>query len=175
MTLAWLSPLCLHLAGRPTCPASERPGMALGGATKKLQNLVDTAEELYQRINELREEIHALRQTVQSTNASVERIERDLEEQRAMVEALARDQGVDIDTVIAEATIREAEPVDTEPAADVSEGSDEESGAYADDGTGSDTGPTGVSEAAKDEGGAPSATSPDSGNNPDSSESNTDT
>lgn len=88
--------------------------MPLGGATKKLQKLVDTAEELYQRINELREEIAALRETVQDTNATVQRVERNLETQRALVEALAREQGVDVDRIIAETAIEEAEPADAE-------------------------------------------------------------
>lgn len=83
--------------------------MPLGGATKKLQKLVDTAEELYQRVNELREEINALRETVQETNATVERLEVDLDQQRALVEALAHEQGVDVDRVLAEAAIEEAE------------------------------------------------------------------
>lgn len=99
--------------------------MPLGGATKKLQKLVDTAEELYQRVNELREEINALRDTVQTTNETVERLETDLDQQRALVEALAHDRGIDVDHVLAEAAIDEAE---TDEGADTGEPTSPESG-----------------------------------------------
>lgn len=84
--------------------------MPLGGATKKLQKLVDSAEELYKRVNDLREEIEALRETLQATSEAVERLEADLDQQQALVEALAHERGIDVDRVLAEAAIQEAEP-----------------------------------------------------------------
>jgi chromosome segregation ATPase len=88
--------------------------MALGGATKKLSTLADTAEKLYQRVNEMREQIQELRETVTATKTTVEDLEREIDAQRAIIEALAREQGIDVDSVIAEATIEEAEPLITE-------------------------------------------------------------
>lgn len=102
--------------------------MALGGAAKKLQTLVDTAEELYQKITELRTEVNQVRETVTETRETVDRLERDLEGQRAVLEALAREQGIDVDELLAEAAIEEAEPDGTGEPTDVpvaeAEGSD---------------------------------------------------
>lgn len=83
--------------------------MPLGGATKKLQKLLDTAEDLYHRVNELREEIEVLRETVRATNEAVDRLETDLDYQRALLEALAREEGIDVDRVLAETAIEDAE------------------------------------------------------------------
>lgn len=95
--------------------------MPLGGATKKLQKLLDTAEDLYHRVNELREEIEVLRETVRATNEAVDRLETDLDYQRALLEALAREEGIDVDRVLAETAIEDAEtredPTGEDPAA----------------------------------------------------------
>jgi uncharacterized coiled-coil DUF342 family protein len=96
--------------------------MALGGATKKLQKVIDTAEETYKRLDELREQVHLMRETLTDTHRRVRGLERELEDQRAVIEALARQEGVDVDSVLAEAAIEEAEPV-TE-AAEEAAGSD---------------------------------------------------
>ncbi|WP_332898555.1 DUF5798 family protein [Haladaptatus sp. CMSO5] len=77
--------------------------MGLGGTAKKLQKVADTAEELYKRLNELRDQILALRQQVESTGAKVESIEADLTEQRVLLEALAEKEGLDVETLLAEA------------------------------------------------------------------------
>jgi septal ring factor EnvC (AmiA/AmiB activator) len=89
--------------------------MALGGATKKLQQIVDMAEETYERLNELREQVHQMRRTVIDTNRRVRNLERTVDDQRALIEALARDADVDVKQVLAEAAIEEAEPVETAP------------------------------------------------------------
>lgn len=84
--------------------------MGLGGATKKLQTVIDTAEETYKRLDELREQILLMRETLTDTHQRVRSLERELDDQRALVEALARQEGVDVDQVLAEAAIEEAEP-----------------------------------------------------------------
>lgn len=83
--------------------------MALGGATKKLQQVVDMADELYKRLNELRQQLQEVRERVESTDDTVERLERDLEAQGALLEAIAEEQGVDVDAVLTDAAIEEAE------------------------------------------------------------------
>jgi archaellum component FlaC len=86
--------------------------MALGGATKKLQQIVDMAEETYKRLNEVREQIEGMRRTVIGTNRRVRELERTVDDQRALIEALAHDADVDVEQVLAEAAIEEAEPVE---------------------------------------------------------------
>lgn len=86
--------------------------MAFGGATKKLQKLADTAEQLYERINELREEIEGMRETLRDTHDRVSALEGEVSEQRALLEALAEREGVDVEAAYAEAAIGEAEPPD---------------------------------------------------------------
>jgi archaellum component FlaC len=84
--------------------------MAFGGATKKLQTLADTAEKVYERLNELRAELEETRETVDETRDRVDALEEEVADQRALVEAMARDAGVDVERVLAEAAIKEAEP-----------------------------------------------------------------
>jgi chromosome segregation ATPase len=90
--------------------------MAFSGATKKLQQIVDMAEETYRRLNDLREQVATMQETVLDTNRRVRELERTVEDQRALVEALAHEADVDVDRVLAEAAIEEAEPVDHERA-----------------------------------------------------------
>lgn len=72
----------------------------LGNAGKKLQKMVDLAEELYERMNQLREQLRELQATVEKTNTTVQEIESEQAEQRALIEAIAADQGVDVDSVL---------------------------------------------------------------------------
>ena len=83
--------------------------MGLGGATKKLQMVADMGEELYGRINELREQILEVRRTVGETNERVAALENELEGQGAILEALAEKEGIDVDGILTEVAIEEAE------------------------------------------------------------------
>ena len=83
--------------------------MGLGNTAKKLQRVADTAETLYQKIDELRSQVNEVKAHVETTSQRVERVERDMDEQRAVLDALAREQGIDVDSAIAETTIEEAE------------------------------------------------------------------
>jgi uncharacterized coiled-coil DUF342 family protein len=83
--------------------------MGLGGATKKLQRVADMGEELYGRINELREQIVEMRETVGETNRRVAAIENKLDGQAAILEALAEQEGIDVDEVLTDVAIEEAE------------------------------------------------------------------
>jgi uncharacterized coiled-coil DUF342 family protein len=90
--------------------------MGLGGATKKLQMVADMGEELYGRINELREQIVNVRETVDETNQRVAAVENKLDGQTAILEALAEAQGIDVEEVLTDVAIEEAEGEENESA-----------------------------------------------------------
>ncbi|MFC6942366.1 DUF5798 family protein [Salinirubellus sp. GCM10025818] len=117
--------------------------MGFGSATKKISMVADMADEVYKRLNDLREQVHEMRQTVQSTDQRVERLERTVEGQTAVIEALAEQQGIDVEQVYAEAAIREAE---TTPEADdqgsPSTAEEGETPEAVDDSAATDEGPT---------------------------------
>jgi len=83
--------------------------MGLGGATRKLQKVADMGEELYSRINELRDQILEMRETVTETNRRVAALENKVDGQAAILEALAETEGIDVDEVLTEVAIEEAE------------------------------------------------------------------
>ncbi|MXR20788.1 DUF5798 family protein [Halobacterium bonnevillei] len=77
--------------------------MGFGSTAKKLQKVTEMADKLYERFEKLREQVNDLTDTVEETNDRVTDLEVELAEQRALVEALADHQGVDVDAVIDEA------------------------------------------------------------------------
>ena len=83
--------------------------MGLGGTARKLQKVTDMAEDVYTRLNDLRDQIVEMRETTQETSDRVDRLERETAEVRALVEALAEQEGIDVERVTAEAHIAEAE------------------------------------------------------------------
>lgn len=83
--------------------------MGFGDTAKKLQTVADTAEKLYARLNDLRDQLQELRRRVEETSDKVDRIERDVTGQRALLVALAEERGIDADAVLTEAAIDEAE------------------------------------------------------------------
>lgn len=76
--------------------------MGLGGTAKKLQRMIDMAEQTYHRLNEVREQLTSLRETVERTGAQVADLEAEQRDQRALLEALADEQGIDVDEVLAD-------------------------------------------------------------------------
>lgn len=86
----------------------------IGGAGKKIQTMVELAEELYERVNELRSRIESVSDTVEETSDRVEAIDREVTEQRAILEAVAEAQGVDVDAVAGAAVEEPAEEATTE-------------------------------------------------------------
>lgn len=98
--------------------------MGLGGTAKKLQKVMDSAEKLYSKMNEIIGELKALQQEVEDTSEQVDHLERDLAEQRAIVEALATAEGIDVEDVLAEADLP-PRPDDAGPDSDnVTDGKD---------------------------------------------------
>jgi peptidoglycan hydrolase CwlO-like protein len=83
--------------------------MGIGGTAKKLQKVVEMGEELYTRINDLRTQVAEMRETVGATHDRVDRLENEVAEQRVILEALAEAEGVDVEALVAEAHITEAE------------------------------------------------------------------
>jgi len=69
----------------------------LGDAKKKIQRVVDLAEQLYEKVNELNRRIKDTTETVEDTNARVEDLEAELAEQRAILDALAADRDLDVE------------------------------------------------------------------------------
>ena len=85
--------------------------MGFGGTTQKLQKVASMAEDVYAKLNELRDQIQAMQETV-------ERVDRRTAENRALLEALAAEDGVDVDAVLTETAIEEAENVDESTTSD---------------------------------------------------------
>ena len=98
--------------------------MPLGGVTDKVQKILDTAEELYQRVMELREQMMEVSETVQETDRKVEALENKVDHQSAILEALAEREGVDVDELVTEVAIEEAEPDEATDGSDAA-GADE--------------------------------------------------
>jgi len=94
--------------------------MGLGGTAKKLQKVTNAAEELYTKMNEVIGRLQALETAVERTSEQVDRIEYDVAQQRAVVEAIAEAQGVDVEAAI------EAADLPADPAASPADGGDAE-------------------------------------------------
>lgn len=112
--------------------------MGLGSTTKKIQTIADKAEQVYAQINEVRKQLDDLRNKMDTTHDTVSELEVKHEQNRALLEALAEEQGIDVEEVITEAAIDDAE--NDEPEA----GSDErteENGETAETGQSTETGP----------------------------------
>lgn len=87
--------------------------MGLGSTAKKLQTVAERAEKVYTRMNELREEVRDTQESVEETKQAVKSLEDELREQRAVLYAIAEEQGIDADAVAAETHIVEAENGET--------------------------------------------------------------
>ncbi|QCC47805.1 DUF5798 family protein [Halobellus limi] len=101
--------------------------MGLGGTAKKLQKVTDMAEDVYTRLNDLRDQVIEMRETTQETKERVDRLERESAEMRALLEALAEEEGIDVESVSADAHIFEAEASGEGPGADGDTAADEAS------------------------------------------------
>lgn len=82
--------------------------MGLGSTAKKLQKVADIADDLYTKVNELKSQLQELRATVDETNERVDAVDRELAEQRALLEAIAEQQDLDPAAIVA--TVEDPEP-----------------------------------------------------------------
>lgn len=92
--------------------------MGLGSTAKKLQTLADRAEQLYAQLKDLRERVMGLEESVEETSRRVDHLENDSEKQLVLLKELAREQDIDVESVLAEAAIDEAEGTDASTADD---------------------------------------------------------
>lgn len=88
--------------------------MGLGSTTKKIQLVAERAEQMYKQVGELREQIHELRDTVEATGDKVDKLEKRDQRQWLILQELAKEQGIDVDVVLAEASIETVEVEDVE-------------------------------------------------------------
>lgn len=79
--------------------------MGLGNTAKKIQQLGDLAEKLYRMVNEVLERTDDLQERVQQSTEDVKAVRREQRRQRALLEALAAERGVDVEAVLAEADL----------------------------------------------------------------------
>ncbi|MFB6298664.1 MAG: DUF5798 family protein [Halobacteriales archaeon] len=82
--------------------------MVLGNATQKIQTLVELAEELYEKVMEIRQQLVTLKETADDTNDRVTRLEQQVAEQRAIIGALAEQEDIDVEATIADVEIETA-------------------------------------------------------------------
>lgn len=83
--------------------------MGLGSTAKKVQKLADRAEQLYAQLQDVRERMSGLEESAKTTEERVERIERELAGQSALLSAIAEEQGIDPERVLAESAIADAD------------------------------------------------------------------
>jgi predicted nuclease with TOPRIM domain len=79
--------------------------MGLGGTAKKLQKVMDAAEQLYSKMNEVIERLKSLESEVEHTSTQVDHLERDVAEQRALLDALAEQEGLDVTQILEDADL----------------------------------------------------------------------
>lgn len=95
--------------------------MGLGSTTKKLQKFADRAEKLYAQVDEVREQLTELRDKLDNTHETVAALETKQEQNRALLEALADQQDIDVEEALTETAINDAE---TDPKAAAAEPAD---------------------------------------------------
>lgn len=88
--------------------------MGLGSTAKKLQRVADMAEDLVGRLNELRERVIQMEETVDETNERMADLERTHAEQRALLEAMAEQQNIQVEEVIANVEMSTSDDGDPE-------------------------------------------------------------
>ena len=83
--------------------------MGLGSTAKKIQGISDKAEQMYGQVQELQQRIFHLEEEVDDTHDTVKNLDREMAEQRALLKAMAEEQGLDAEAILTEAAIQEAE------------------------------------------------------------------
>lgn len=97
--------------------------MGFGSTAKKLQKVADIADDLYTKVNELTTQLQSLQGTVEATNDRVADLDRELAEQRALLEALADEQGIDTDAVLDDAVDPEGDTAEGDATAGAADAS----------------------------------------------------
>lgn len=79
--------------------------MDIAGTKKKLQRMSKVAEQSYKKMNELLERVQGMQKDLETTSEQVDHIEHELTEQRVLLNALAEQQDIDVEEVLAEADL----------------------------------------------------------------------
>lgn len=101
--------------------------MDIAGTKKKVQRATKIAEETYKKMNELLDRIQKLQEDLADTTHQVDHIEYELLEQRVLLEALAEEQGIDVETLLAEADLPDPPSATQEETEAEADGSDQPS------------------------------------------------
>ena len=81
--------------------------MGLGSTAKKIQTVADRAEQLYKQLVDVRKRVMELEETADETGDRVATIETEQEKQRAVLDAIAEQQGIDVEQALADAAIED--------------------------------------------------------------------
>jgi len=76
--------------------------MGLGGTAKKLKKVSNMAEDLYAKMNEVISSVQSLEEDLERTTEQVDHLDAEVAQQRALLEAIADEQGIDVETVLAD-------------------------------------------------------------------------
>ena len=79
--------------------------MDITGTKNKIQRLSKIVEQSYKKINEMLERMQTLQEDLETTSEQVDEMETELARQRALLDAIAEQQGLDPEEVIAAAEI----------------------------------------------------------------------
>ncbi|WP_254763421.1 DUF5798 family protein [Natrinema marinum] len=90
--------------------------MGLGSTAKKIQTLSDRAEAMYKQVQKLQQRITGLEEKTDETNETVARLDHQLTEQRALLLAIAEEQGLNGEEILAEAAIDDVDADESSPA-----------------------------------------------------------
>ncbi|ADJ15627.1 hypothetical protein C497_11438 [Halalkalicoccus jeotgali B3] len=106
--------------------------------------MAEKAEQLYAQLNEVKKQLEDLRVKVDNTHETVTGLEVKHEQNRALLEALAEERGIDVEKVITEASIEDIEEPDPaeDAAGDVADDPDTTTGTDpvdGDEGVGTET------------------------------------
>jgi DNA anti-recombination protein RmuC len=88
--------------------------MDITGTKKKIQRASKIAEKSYKKMNELLERVQGMEKDLETTSQQVDRMEYEMAEQRALLEAIATQQGLEVDDVLEAADLPEPPETDAE-------------------------------------------------------------
>jgi hypothetical protein len=123
--------------------------MGLGSTAKNVQKLADLAEKLYKQVNEVLKRVGSLQDDVQEATDDVQAVRREQREQRAILEALADEQGVDVEATLeaADLDLPDADDGGTGSGNAAEDATDDENAASGDDEEGDPEEPTATTDA----------------------------
>jgi len=79
--------------------------MDITGTKKKIERAIKVAEQSYKKMNELLERVQGMERDLETTSEQVDWMEREMAEQRVLLEAIATEQGIDAEAVLEEADL----------------------------------------------------------------------